>query len=82
MTKAVLTLPETATEAIIQYRIEPVGGRVLIYRTPTDPKPFTLTAPGGEATIPLVEPRTVYYETLPGTTRFQILTAGWKDPRT
>lgn len=82
MQKATLTVPETAVEATVQYLIEPGDGRVGIYRTPTDLEPFTLTGPGGRATIPLVEPRTIYYEMFPGTTRFQLRTVQWKDSLT
>ena len=78
LTKATLSIPETARAAIVQYNIEPPTGRVLLYKTPLDQFPMTLEGPGGELVITLSEPRTLYFEMLIGAERFKLWTAGWK----
>lgn len=50
-----------------RWTITPPEGRVLLYRTETDPSPQELNGPSGEGIIEIVEPQTLYYEYLVGT---------------
>jgi len=78
LNKATLSVPEIATEAIVQYDIQPSGGKVLLYKTLDDQCPVALEGPGGELRVSLTEPRTLYYEMLTGVDKFRLWSAGWK----
>ena len=77
--KFTLTVAPTAIVVWFKWEITPEDGRVMLYRTLTDPVPQTLHGPSGEGSSDLTEPQTLYYEFLPGTTNFKFLTKGYKD---
>ena len=81
MQKATLSVPETATDAQVHYIITPAHGRMKVYRTPNDQNPMIWTGEG-DAWVPMLEPRTMYYDFLPETENFKVSTLGWRDPRT
>ena len=58
--------------ALFKWTIVPNEGRVLLYRTETDPAPQELKGASGTGSIDLQELRAVYYELLPGTHSFEM----------
>jgi hypothetical protein len=79
--KTVLNISETALVALFRWEITPPEGCVLLFRTETDPSPQELIGPAGEGSIELVEPRTVYFERLPGTEGFKLFPKEFRDSR-
>lgn len=73
-------LPGITVIAQFKWTMSPTDGRVLLYRTETDPTPQELNGPSGEGSIEVLESRALYYELLSGTHRFQLSTTGCKLP--
>ena len=71
-------MPGMGVIARLKWTITPPEGRVLLYRTETDPTPQELNGPSGEGSIDIVEPRTIYYELLPGMRNIQMAITGCK----
>ena len=79
--KIMVSVPDMAVEVFFHWEITPPQGRVLLYRTPTDPSPQSLVRPSGKGRAELVELRTLYYEFLPGLETFKFYTDGFRDLR-